>query len=58
MGVSPAYVGKLLKGRENLTLETIWKIQVVLGMSFFHFPFRYAESYETFPDGVAEDVIT
>ena len=27
MGVSPAYVGKLLKGRENLTLETIWKIQ-------------------------------
>lgn len=27
MGVSAVYVGKLLKGRENMTLETICKIQ-------------------------------
>lgn len=27
LGVSPAYVGKLLKGNENLTLETISRIQ-------------------------------
>lgn len=31
MGVSAVYVGKLLKGSENLTLETICKIQGVIG---------------------------
>lgn len=31
MGVSAVYVGKLLKGGENLTLETICKIQEVIG---------------------------
>lgn len=31
MGVSAVYVGKLLKGGENLTLETICKIQKVIG---------------------------
>lgn len=31
MGVSPAYVGKLLKGCENLTIETICKIQRLMG---------------------------
>lgn len=55
MGVSPAYVGKLLKGRENLTLETVWKIQKLIGVSFFSFPFHYqvpdsASAY------VAEDI--
>lgn len=31
MQVSPTYVGKLLKGQENLTLETICNIQKVIG---------------------------
>lgn len=31
LGVSPAYVGKLLKGNENLTLETICRVQTVIG---------------------------
>ena len=31
MGVSPTYVGKLLKGQENLTLETICNLQMVTG---------------------------
>lgn len=31
LGVSPAYVGKLLKGNENLTLETICRVQDVIG---------------------------
>lgn len=31
MGVSAVYAGKLLKGGENLTLETICKIQKVIG---------------------------
>lgn len=57
MGVSPAYVGKLLKGRENLTLETIWKIQDLLGVSFFSSPFHY-QVYNDTPAYVAEDVAT
>ena len=32
MGVSSAYIGKLLKGNENLTLETICKIQEAIGI--------------------------
>lgn len=32
MGVSAMYVGKLLKGGENMTLETICKIQRVIGV--------------------------
>lgn len=31
LGVSPAYVGKLLKGNENLTLETICRVQDAIG---------------------------
>lgn len=31
MAVSAAYVGKLLKGNENLTLETICKLQNAIG---------------------------
>lgn len=34
MGVSAVYIGKLLKGGENLTLETICKIQKVTGQEF------------------------
>ena len=32
MGVSPQYVSKLVKGQENLTIETITKLQDVLGI--------------------------
>jgi len=31
MNVSPTYIGKLLKGQENLTLETICKLQIAIG---------------------------
>ena len=31
MGVTPQYVNKLVKGSENLTLETICKIENILG---------------------------
>lgn len=31
LGVSPQYLGKILKGNENLTLETIGKIERVIG---------------------------
>jgi transcriptional regulator with XRE-family HTH domain len=32
LGVSPQQVNKILKGRENLTLDTIEKIEMVLGI--------------------------
>ena len=33
MGVSPQYINKVVKGQENLTLETIAKIEDVLGVT-------------------------
>lgn len=33
MGVSPQYINKVVKGHENLTLETIAKIENVLGVT-------------------------
>ena len=36
MGVSAPYVAKLMKGTENLTLETINKIEGVLGVEIVH----------------------
>ena len=33
MGVSPQQVSKIVKGQENLTLETISKIEMVLGIT-------------------------
>lgn len=32
MGVSPQYVSKILKGEENLSLQTITKLESILGM--------------------------
>lgn len=31
MGLSPQYVGRILKGQENLTLETISKLEAAIG---------------------------
>lgn len=31
MGLSPQYVGRILKGQENLTLETISKLEAAVG---------------------------
>ena len=36
MEVSPAYVAKILKGAENLTLETISRIQSAIGKQIVH----------------------
>lgn len=38
MGVSPQYINKVLKGSENLQLETITKIQNILGVALIHVP--------------------
>lgn len=42
MGVSPQYINKVLKGRENLTLETISKFESVLGITLIE-----VQSFET-----------
>ena len=34
MGCTPQYVSKILKGKENLSLETICKIEDALDMEF------------------------
>ncbi len=38
MGVSPQYINKIVKGQENLTLETISKIEDVLGIRLIEVP--------------------
>lgn len=38
IGVTPQYINKVVKGRENLTLETICKIERSLGISLISVP--------------------
>jgi transcriptional regulator with XRE-family HTH domain len=42
IGVTPQYINKVVKGRENLTLETVCKIERSLGISLISVP-----AYET-----------
>lgn len=42
IGVSPQYISKVIKGQENLTLETIFKLSSNLGVELVSFPdFKY-----------------
>lgn len=40
MDVSPQQVSKIVKGKQNLTLQTISKLEQVLGISLFEVPRR------------------
>lgn len=44
MGCTPQYVSKILKGKENLSLETICKIEDALDMEFKSVPVPVAVS--------------
>lgn len=44
MGCSPQYVSKILKGKENLSLETISKIEDALEMEFISVSVSFASS--------------
>ena len=44
MGVTPTYVGKLLKGKENLSLETISKIENAMGVDLVNVKRPYVKS--------------
>ncbi|MGX5854691.1 helix-turn-helix domain-containing protein [Dyadobacter jiangsuensis] len=39
MGCSPQYIGKILKGSENLTLQTICNMQKVLQIKLIETPY-------------------
>ncbi|MET7259360.1 helix-turn-helix domain-containing protein [Dyadobacter fermentans] len=39
IGCSPQYIGKILKGSENLTLQTICKMQKVLQIKLIETPY-------------------
>lgn len=39
MGCSPQYVSRLLKGEENLSLETIYKLENALNVSILQYGF-------------------
>jgi transcriptional regulator with XRE-family HTH domain len=45
ISVSPQQVNKIVKGKENLTLETISKLQTALGVSLMNVPL-YQTSFE------------
>lgn len=45
MNCSPQYVSKLLKGSENLTLETISKLEEILELDLVESAFRIVDGY-------------
>jgi len=47
LGLSPQYINKIVKGSENLTIETISRIEQVLQIKLIEVPkFNLVESYE------------
>ncbi|MEO1517715.1 MAG: helix-turn-helix transcriptional regulator [Bacteroidota bacterium] len=56
---SPQYLNKLLRGKENLTLETIYKIQNEIGIPLIQIPsFEYEQSYRPSTEVLATNVVT
>ena len=43
MGCSQQYISKILKGRENLSLETLCKIEMALGITVLFGPYPATE---------------
>lgn len=52
MGCSPQYISKIVKGSENLTLETICKMEKVLQIKLIETP--YGRSQEATPSSQPE----
>jgi len=44
MGVTPQYINKVVKGKENLTLETVSKFEEILGIRLLEMPSSKASS--------------
>lgn len=50
MGCSPQYISKLVKGSENLTLETISKLEECLKMDLVESALTYVAGYDVHPE--------
>ncbi len=46
MGVTPQYISKLVKGKENFTLETCTKLEAFLGIEIYHDSIKEKKSIE------------
>lgn len=46
MGCSQQYVSKVLKGKENLSLESIWKIESVLNIDLVKTALSFVSGYD------------
>lgn len=51
MGCTQQYVSKILKGNENMSLDTLSKLETALGINFIN------DAPMTYPNMVAEDAI-
>ena len=49
MGCSQQYVSKILKGKENLSLESIWKIEAALEIDLVKSALAFVKGYNTIP---------
>ena len=50
LGLTPQYVNKIVKGSENLTIETITKIEKALGVQLIQVPeYSFSQIYEVHP---------
>ncbi len=61
VGVSPQYINKVVKGFENLSLETICKIEKSLGITLVSVPSYessqvIADSFSPFPDSLSRNM--
>lgn len=52
MGVTPQYINKVVKGKENLTLETVSKIEEVLGIRLLEVPILETSSTTGLKEGL------
>lgn len=47
MGCSQQYISKILKGKENLSLESIWKIETALDIDLVKSALSFVNGYKT-----------
>lgn len=46
MGVTPQYINKILQGKENMTLETICRIEDTIGIKLIEIEYSNSETYK------------
>lgn len=56
MGVSPQQISKIVKGKQNLTLETISKLEEVLGITLIEIP-KFQDTKEVSQTKVKTNIV-